>query len=107
MGRLLSLLLVLLALAGCGGPATAGRLNGTWQTEGATITLDTNAGTYQANIAGQDIQRSLKVTSSTDRGVTMQLDNGRELVATFAPDTWDTVTMGIKENWEFTFQRAR
>lgn len=107
MYKILFLLLVLLGLAGCGVLATAGRLNGTWQTEGATITLDTNAGTYQANIAGQDIQRSLKVTSMTERSVTMQLDNGRELVATFPPGTWDTVTMGIKENWEFTFQRAQ
>lgn len=100
-------LLTLLLLAGCGqSESLAARAIGRWETEGATITLDTRAGTYEANIAGQRVARTLTVTRAEERTLVLTLDNGRELLVRFAPDSWDKATMEVTDFWTYDFRRA-
>lgn len=107
MNRFLVLLLVLLAVAGCGGtPALADQVTGTWVSEGATLILDVDAGIYRVTVGSQEIERDLRVVSATGRTVRMELDGERELIVTFAEDSWDQATIEQPNSWTFEFRRA-
>jgi hypothetical protein len=107
MNRLLMLLLVLLVVAGCGGtPALADQVTGTWESEGVTLMLDVGAGSYMAMVGSQEIARDLRVVSATGRTVRMELDGNRELIVTFAADSWDQATIEQPNSWTFEFTRT-
>lgn len=105
--RRVFLLLVLLVLAGCGGTvALADQVTGTWEAEGVTLILDVDANSYLAMVGSQEIQRELRVVSATERTVRMELDGERELIVTFAPDSWDQATIEQPGSWSFEFRRV-
>ncbi|CCO22706.1 hypothetical protein [Maridesulfovibrio hydrothermalis] len=94
MKKLALTIMILAFLAACNS-APHDKLNGTWQNEVMSMTIDFDKGTYNGVAMGKQFSRDLKLVSEDENAVVFTV-GGKELVAQFQPEGGILINMGGK-----------